>query len=216
MFGKTIGFIYHCRDEFFLDFVSQRFQVLEAPVQAEIPGTLVLRFVIAPGRDGPRLERVELRPSERPLDVLRRSEYVFGLAGKLEYFDLATKDYKEVPTNPNILVLSDTKASKGVVKENDSCSLIDVGDGIVCAEFHSKMNTIDDDMGQMLNEGVNLLNEGQFEGMIIANQGEHFCAGANIFVVLGEAMQGNWDKVEKIIVEEMAHVSTIGAKLQSL
>ncbi|MEK7794415.1 MAG: enoyl-CoA hydratase/isomerase family protein, partial [Candidatus Hydrogenedentota bacterium] len=50
-------------------------------------------------------------------------------------------------------------------------------------------------------EAVTLLNEDKFDGMVIGNQGEHFCAGANIFMVLGEAMQGNWAGIEKAVDE---------------
>ncbi len=61
------------------------------------------------------------------------------------------------------------------------------------------MNAIDNDMGQMLNDAVTMLNEGKFEGMVIGNQADHFCAGANIFVILGEAMQENWKAVEDAV-----------------
>ncbi|MBX7259513.1 MAG: enoyl-CoA hydratase/isomerase family protein [Candidatus Hydrogenedentes bacterium] len=118
--------------------------------------------------------------------------------GKRQYFDAATKSYKDVPVNPNALYISEKKAS-ALVKENDSCSLVDIGDGVLCAEFHTKMNAIDADMGMMLMEGVTLLNDGKFEGMVIGNQAEHFCAGANIFVILGEAMQENWKAIDEAV-----------------
>jgi 3-hydroxyacyl-CoA dehydrogenase len=119
--------------------------------------------------------------------------------GKRTYFDVASKSYRPVPKNPNEISLSSVKASGGVVKENESASLIDIGDGVLCVEFHTKMNAIDTDLGLMMMEGVNLLNEGRFEGMVIANQGAHFCAGANIFVILGEAMQENWKAIEEAV-----------------
>ncbi|MBI4557647.1 MAG: 3-hydroxyacyl-CoA dehydrogenase/enoyl-CoA hydratase family protein, partial [Candidatus Hydrogenedentes bacterium] len=119
--------------------------------------------------------------------------------GKKLYFDLATKSYKELPQNKNIIVLADLKKAGKVVKENEGCSLVDLGDGIVCAEFHTKMNTIDAVMIQMVQQGVDMLNEGKFAGMVLANQGEHFSAGANIFLVLGEIMQGNWENVDLAI-----------------
>ncbi|MBM3289865.1 MAG: 3-hydroxyacyl-CoA dehydrogenase, partial [Candidatus Hydrogenedentes bacterium] len=119
--------------------------------------------------------------------------------GKRLYFDVASKSYKPVAKNPNEISVASVKASGGVVKENDSASLIDIGDGILCAEFHTKMNAIDTDLGMILLEGVTLLNEGKFEGMVVGNQGPHFCAGANIFVVLGEAMQENWKAIDEAI-----------------
>ncbi len=119
--------------------------------------------------------------------------------GKRMYFDLASKSYKPVAQNPNAITLASVKASGGVVKENESASLIDIGDGILCAEFHTKMNAIDTDLGMILLEGITLLNDGKFEGMVVGNQGPHFCAGANIFVVLGEAMQENWKAIDEAV-----------------
>ncbi|HOZ49473.1 MAG TPA: 3-hydroxyacyl-CoA dehydrogenase/enoyl-CoA hydratase family protein [Candidatus Hydrogenedentes bacterium] len=127
--------------------------------------------------------------------------YSTDASGNRTYFDVASKGYKPVPMNPNELVLGAVKKAKGVVKTNDSCSLIDLGDGILCAEFHSKMNTVDADLGKMLGEGVTLVNDGQFRGMVVANQGAHFSAGANLMFVLGFAMQENWDAIDKMVAD---------------
>ncbi|GMV98877.1 MAG: 3-hydroxyacyl-CoA dehydrogenase [Candidatus Hydrogenedentota bacterium] len=115
------------------------------------------------------------------------------------YFDLTSNEYKPVPLNPNILILKSEKERSKIVKTTESASLIDIGDGVLCCEFHSKMNAIDDGIGLMLATGADLLNEGQFSGMVIANQAPHFCVGANIFVLLGEAMQENWAKVDEMV-----------------
>ena len=119
--------------------------------------------------------------------------------GKRWYFDLDSKEYKEVPENPRSVSLAAVKSAGNVVQENESCSLVDLGDGIVCAEFHTKMNTIDAGLMEMLVTGATMLNEGQFEGMVLANQGEHFSAGANLFFVLGLINQEDWDGLEKAI-----------------
>jgi len=117
-----------------------------------------------------------------------------------EYFDLDSKSYKAVPRNPREISLANIKTdSTKVVATNDSASLIDMGDGIICCEFHCKMNAIDPDLTAMINKGVDLLEADEFDGMIIANQGPHFCAGANIFLILGEIMQQNWEGVEKAV-----------------
>lgn len=119
--------------------------------------------------------------------------------GKQMYFDLASKGYKAVPQNPNIIGLPTLKKNNKIVKENESASLVDIGDGVICCEFHTKMNSIDAGMGEMIAEMVTLLNEGEFEGGVIGNQAEHFCAGANVFLILGEAMQKNWDNINKAV-----------------
>lgn len=148
--------------------------------------------------DRMRAEGIALPPvAQAVLDAGLSSFYRTDDTGRRWYFDLGTRGYRPIPCNPNALQLSTRKASHGVVKENDGASLIDIGDGILCAEFHTKMNTIDGDNMAMLLEGVHLLNEGQFEGMVLGNQGDHFSAGANIMMILGNVMQGAWNLVEK-------------------
>ena len=150
--------------------------------------------------DRMKADGLELPPvAQALLDSGNDSFYSADEKGSRTYFDMGTKSYKPVPMNPNELVLNVVKKSEGVVKENESCSLIDLGDGIVCAEFHSKMNTVDNMLGEMLGEGVKLVNEGKFDGMVVANQGEHFSAGANLMFVLGFAMQKNWDAIESLV-----------------
>ena len=111
-----------------------------------------------------------------------------------------SKSYKAVPTNPRELKLVNVKTkSTNVVEKMDDASLVDLGDGIVCAEFHCKMNAIGPDIVAVLNKGVDLLEEGKFEGMVVANQGPHFCAGANLMIVLGDAMQENWEGIANMV-----------------
>lgn len=121
--------------------------------------------------------------------------------GKDLYFDLASKSYLPVIRNPKELRLVQIKTGDPtrVVVKSDDASLVDVGDGIVCCEFHSKMNAIGADHITMLNRGVDLLEEGRFEGMILANQGPHFSAGANLMMILGEIMQENWTAIERMV-----------------
>jgi len=115
------------------------------------------------------------------------------------YFDLEAKDYKLVPQNPNVIQLDILKKNNKVVKKNSDASLIDLGDGIVCCEFHCKMNAIGSDLIAMLSEGVRMVNEGEFDGMVVANQGPHFSAGANLMMILADIKQDNWDGVKNMI-----------------
>ncbi len=122
--------------------------------------------------------------------------------GRRMYFDGAAKAYKPVPLNPRELVIANIKTdSTRIVKKFDDASLVDLGDGIVCAEFHCKMNAIGPDIITALNAGVDLLEEGKFEGMVVGNQGPHFSAGANLMLVLGAAMQQQWDFIANMVNE---------------
>ncbi|HNY87313.1 MAG TPA: 3-hydroxyacyl-CoA dehydrogenase/enoyl-CoA hydratase family protein [Candidatus Hydrogenedentes bacterium] len=147
-------------------------------------------------------EGVALPPVAEALKAAGGGSFYKLENGKRMYFDAASKSYKPVPVNPRELVLVNVKTdSTRVVQKFDDASLIDLGDGIVCAEFHCKMNAIGPDIIAALNAGVSLLEQDKFEGMILANQGPHFSAGANLMLVLGAAMQAQWDFIENMVHE---------------
>ena len=144
---------------------------------------------------------IELPPIAKAMKEKGAKSFYKTENGVQMFFDLASKSYKPVAKNPKEVNLVNIKtgAPAKEVAKNESASLIDVGDGIVCCEFHCKMNAIDADLTAMLSQGVDLLEADKFDGMIVANQGPHFCAGANIFLVLGAAMQGDWASLEAMV-----------------
>lgn len=111
-----------------------------------------------------------------------------------EYFDFSSHSYQRIEPRPGILILRDRKRTHGVVKENSGASLIDLGDGVLCVEFHSKLNTIGEDNIAMVHAGLEET-ERNFEALIIANEGEAFSAGANLMLVLLAAQEGEWDEL---------------------
>ncbi len=111
---------------------------------------------------------------------------------RTEYYDLVDSTYKELERRAGITVLTDLKRARGVVKTNPGASLIDLGDGVLCCEFHSKANAIGDDIVHMVRAGLAEL-ETNFDAMIVANQGENFCVGANLMLVLLAAQEQEWD-----------------------
>jgi 3-hydroxyacyl-CoA dehydrogenase len=118
---------------------------------------------------------------------------------RTDYFDLALGEgYKDIEPRPGIIVLSDLKRARGVVKKNAGASLIDLGDGVVCCEFHSKMNAIGDDNLAMLRAGLTEL-ETNFDAMVVGNQGGNFSAGANLILILLAAQEGEWDELNASI-----------------
>ncbi len=117
---------------------------------------------------------------------------------KTEYFDLAGSGYQALEPRPGITVLSDLKRARGVVKKNAGASLIDLGDGVLCCEFHSKMNSLGDDILHMVRAGLTEL-ETNFDAMVIGNQGEQFSVGANLMMVLLAAQEGEWDELNAAV-----------------
>jgi 3-hydroxyacyl-CoA dehydrogenase len=114
--------------------------------------------------------------------------------GLTRYFDFASGTMKPVPEPSGIIILKSLKDRTPVVQKNAGASLIDLGDGVVCCEFHSKMNAIGGDLVAMLHAGVNKLNT-DFEAMVIANQAPNFSVGANLMMVLIGAQEGEWDDI---------------------
>ena len=76
--------------------------------------------------------------------------------------------------------------------------MIDLGDGILAVEFHSKLNTIGNDTVQMLTGGVTEASE-RFAGLVVGNDAQNFCAGANLMMVLLEAQEDNWDEIDLMV-----------------
>jgi 3-hydroxyacyl-CoA dehydrogenase len=103
---------------------------------------------------------------------------------------------KPVPVSSGTIVLADRKDAGHIVKKNMGATLIDLGDGILGFEFHTKMNSIDDDITGMYNEGMDLLDGGDWTGMVVANEGGNFSVGANIMLVVMAAMSQEWDQIE--------------------
>ena len=114
--------------------------------------------------------------------------------GTTTYFDLVSAGYRPIPERPGVILLPSLKARKKEVKRNAGASLIDLGDGVLCLEFHSKMNTIGGDTVQMVHAGVKALGE-NFDAMVIGNQAPNFCVGANLMLVLTAIQEGDWDEV---------------------
>jgi 3-hydroxyacyl-CoA dehydrogenase len=114
--------------------------------------------------------------------------------GEEFYFDLAGEGYKPMPQRSGVLLLKSVKDRAGVIKSNPGASLIDIGDGVACLEFHSKMNSIGGDTIGMLNFALDEV-ERNFVGLVIGNQGGNFSAGANIMMLLLAAQEEEWDDI---------------------
>jgi 3-hydroxyacyl-CoA dehydrogenase len=85
-----------------------------------------------------------------------------------------------------------------VIRRNAGASLRDLGDGVACLEFHSKMNTIGNDIISLLFTSLDEVNA-NFEGLVIGNQGQNFSAGANLMLLMMEAVEGNWDEIDHMV-----------------
>ena len=102
------------------------------------------------------------------------------------------------PAAPDLQILKAAKDRSRVVRRNAGASLVDLDDGVLAVEFHSKMNTIGGDTVQMLHAGVKEAAR-NFAALVVGNDGPNFSAGANLMLVLLEAQEGNWDEIDLMV-----------------
>jgi 3-hydroxyacyl-CoA dehydrogenase len=114
---------------------------------------------------------------------------------KIGVYHPAKGGYELIQRDPSMVILSERKAAGKIITKNPSATLIDLGDGVACVEFHTKMNSLDTDIVNLLGQAMDCA-VSDFDGLVIGNEGEHFSAGANLFVVVMAAQGGMWDQIE--------------------
>ncbi len=115
--------------------------------------------------------------------------------GQQFYFDFSAGQYLPLTDPQGTIILKSLKDRTGVIKKNPGASLIDLGDGVACLEFHSKMNAIGGDTLAMLKQALTEV-EKNFVGLVVGNQGQNFCVGANLMLMLMEAQEENWEELD--------------------
>ncbi len=154
---------------------------------------------------GPEAMAKRLREESRAVPALveqllasGRTAFYETSAGESCAFNAANKKFEPVPQPAGMIFLKSLKERSKEVARNAGASLIDLGDGVVCCEFHAKMNAIGEDILSMLYSGVKKLGT-EFEAMVVANQGAHFSAGANLMWLLMMAQEMEWDELHDSI-----------------
>ena len=147
----------------------------------------------------------QLNKENRPVPALMEKVLSIGRKGFYEsekgtttVFDLATSASKKVEEPRGIIILKSLKDAGKEIERNSGASLIDLGDGIVCCEFHAKMNAIGADLIAMIHKGLKRL-ETDFDAMVIANQAVNFSVGANLMLVLVAAQEQEWDELHMAV-----------------
>ena len=102
------------------------------------------------------------------------------------------------PAAPDLQILRSARERERIVKRNAGASLLDIGDGVLAVDFHSKMNTIGGDTVAMLDAGVQEA-EKNFAALVIGTEAPDFSVGANLMLVLLEAQEGNWDEIDLMV-----------------
>jgi len=118
--------------------------------------------------------------------------------GVTTVFDVCTGGAKKVEEPKGVIILKSLKEAGREIERNAGASLIDLGDGVFCCEFHAKMNAIGADLIAMMHKGLKRL-ETDFDAMLIANQAANFSVGANLMLVLVAAQEQEWDELHSAV-----------------
>jgi 3-hydroxyacyl-CoA dehydrogenase len=123
-----------------------------------------------------------------------------AIASGRKYFDLATADYKPEEVPSGVWSVTVAKKANGVVKKNAGASLIDIGDGVGCIEFHSKMNSLGGDIVSLITQTLKPGGSGDnFDAFVITNDAANFSVGANIMMLLMGIQEQEWDEIDMSI-----------------
>ena len=122
------------------------------------------------------------------------------VASGRKYFDVASGDYQAEVVPAGVWSVTVAKKANGVVKKNAGASLIDIGDGVGCIEFHSKMNALGGDIVSFITQTLKPGGIGDnFDAFVITNDASNFSVGANIMMLLMAAQEEEWDEVDMAI-----------------
>ncbi len=117
-----------------------------------------------------------------------------------KFADLATGNWQPVTVPPGVWSVAVAKKSNGVVKKNSGASLVDLGDGVGCIEFHSKMNALGADIISLILQTLKPGGAGDaFDAFVITNDAQNFSVGANLMLLLMSVQEEEWDDVDMAI-----------------
>lgn len=111
------------------------------------------------------------------------------------FYDQKTKGYNRVPGTEGFVVLDNYRDQKPVYK-NPEVTLHDIGDGVLCLEFQSKMNTIGEGVLRGMNEAIQLAEDGDWKGLVIGNNAKNFSVGANLMMIAMMAYEQEFDQLD--------------------
>jgi len=126
---------------------------------------------------------------------------------KTAVYNPSKKKYIPIKSSPQIIHLSEQKSDqKKILARNTSASLVDLGDGVTCVEFQTKLNAIDEDTINMMNQALDHSMENNLNGIVIGSDADNFSAGANLFGVVMAAQNEMWDQLD-LIVQKLQNVN---------
>lgn len=134
------------------------------------------------------------------------------------YFDVSKKSYMLMPRRSYMVDLAELRRTGGIIKQGKTASIIDIGDDVICVEFHSKTNTLNSETIKFITMAVEL-SEQNYRGLVIGNQGANFCLGSDLKEMANFAQNSDFKSIESILKNlqlaamalKYCHVPTVAA-----
>jgi 3-hydroxyacyl-CoA dehydrogenase len=144
------------------------------------------------------MEQSKNKPAEWVYEMLKTNPTFYKIEdGVRKFYDIPSKTYKAIPGTEEFISLENIRTTKTIWK-NSGVTITDLGDGIINAEFHTKMNTIGGEVLQGLNKAVEIA-EKDYKGLVISNEGANFSAGANVGMIFMFAAEQEWDELHMAV-----------------
>jgi 3-hydroxyacyl-CoA dehydrogenase len=124
----------------------------------------------------------------------KESFYRYQNGSKVGVYDVQKGDYVPISRPAGLILLREQK----VIEKNAGATFYDLGDGVACVEFHTKMNALDEDILNMLQTALDRV-EREFVGLVVGNEAENFSAGANLFLIVMLAQQKMWEMLDQAV-----------------
>ncbi|MFN3939356.1 MAG: 3-hydroxyacyl-CoA dehydrogenase/enoyl-CoA hydratase family protein, partial [Chitinophagales bacterium] len=146
-----------------------------------------------------QMEQSGIKPAQWVYAMLEAGNKSFYKSekGRRKYFDITTGTYTDIPGTAAFIVLDNLRSNKPIFA-NEGATLHDIGDDIVCLEFHTKMNVIGGEILSAINQSIAIA-EKNYKGLVIGNDAANFSAGANIAIMLMLAIEQEFDELDLAI-----------------
>jgi len=146
----------------------------------------------------PQMEKMGMKPAAWIYEMMEKKESFYQLQnGYQQFYDLSSKAHLIIPGSEQFISLKNIRSSQ-TLWQNEGCSLINLGDGVINLEFHTKMNTIGSEIIQGINKAIEMT-EANHQALIISNEGDHFSAGANIGLVFMLAIEQEFEELDMVV-----------------
>ncbi|MCE7994793.1 MAG: 3-hydroxyacyl-CoA dehydrogenase/enoyl-CoA hydratase family protein [Roseivirga sp.] len=148
-----------------------------------------------------KMESMDLKPNQWVYDMLEAGNDSFYKIenGIKKYYDIPTKTYKTVPGTDELIILENIRETKKVWG-NAGASVFDIGDDVLCLEFHTKMNSIGAEVIEGIETAISMA-EKNYKGLVIGNEGPNFSAGANLAMLFMFAGDQEYDEINLMIAQ---------------